>query len=204
MRERDTQGSETLSPAKAFAAVSNETRVDILQALAEHHGTTTFSELRAAVGMRDAAQFNYHLKQLQPQFVTKVEATDETPGGYRLRYAGKEVVRAILVGTFTTDVVREAFAIDGECVSCGEATGPVRRGDADHRVWHLRTPPQQDGVPGERPRGPERRGTARGVRPLGSRGVQPRGPSATATRPSSTPTRGASSSASRSTRRCCG
>jgi DNA-binding transcriptional ArsR family regulator len=106
---------ETLTPAEAFAAVSNETRLAILQALAEGHRDMSFSELRAAVGMADSAQFNYHLKQLQPQFVLKTEE------GYRIRYAGKQVVRAIVVGTFTTDLTRGPFDVPGECVSCGAA-----------------------------------------------------------------------------------
>jgi len=105
---------ETLTPAEAFAAVSNETRLAILGALAEAGRDMSFSELRAAVGIADSAQFNYHLKQLQPQFVLKTEE------GYRLRYAGTQVVRAIVVGTFTADRTRGPFDVRGECVSCGE------------------------------------------------------------------------------------
>lgn len=104
---------ETPTPAEAFAAVSNETRLSILKALAEGLRDVSFSELRAAVGMADSAQFNYHLKRLQPQFVLK------TAEGYRLRYAGKQVVRAIVVGTFTTDLTRGPFEVPGGCVSCG-------------------------------------------------------------------------------------
>jgi hypothetical protein len=58
--------SDSLLPSEAFALFADETRVAIVEALAERttaEGTDglSFAELRRAVGVRDAGQFNYHL-----------------------------------------------------------------------------------------------------------------------------------------------
>jgi DNA-binding transcriptional ArsR family regulator len=53
---------DCLDPAEAFAVVGNETRLAILEALwRSPERPVTFSDLRRRVGMRDSAQFNYHL-----------------------------------------------------------------------------------------------------------------------------------------------
>ncbi|WP_435347833.1 DUF7351 domain-containing protein [Haloarchaeobius sp. HRN-SO-5] len=105
-----------VSPAEAFSVVGNETRLSILEALwrAEER-PVRFSELRETVGMRDSAQFNYHLQQLTDQFVVN------TDGGYDLRYAGKKVVRAVIAGEFNQNPKWGPHEIDGDCVSCGAA-----------------------------------------------------------------------------------
>lgn len=104
-----------LPAAEAFALLGNETRIDILQALwrAPDH-PVAFSALRKRVGMRDSAQFNYHLSKLTDHFVRS------TGGGYEFQYAGEKVVRAILAGTFTDRVSLE-FPVAGECFECGAA-----------------------------------------------------------------------------------
>jgi hypothetical protein len=108
-----TDCEDCVEPAEAFAVVGNETRLAILEALWDAPADTVrFSALREAVGVRDSAQFNYHLQELVGQFVVN---TDE---GYRLRHAGQKVVRAVLAGEFTHDPVWEPFEIDGDCVTC--------------------------------------------------------------------------------------
>jgi hypothetical protein len=107
------QCEECLPPADAFAIVGNETRLHILEALWAADRPAAFSELRRSVGMRDSAQFNYHLSKLRGQFVRK---TDE---GYEFRQAGKAIVRAVLAGTYNQDPELEPFPVEGECVACG-------------------------------------------------------------------------------------
>lgn len=46
----------------------------------------SFTELRERVGVRQGAQFNYHLDKLVGHFVTK------TDGGYSLRPTGHRVI----------------------------------------------------------------------------------------------------------------
>lgn len=104
-------------PATAFAALSDPTRVAILQALwDEMEEEPTFSELRSAVGVRDSGQFNYHLGELRGTFVTK---TDE---GYRLSLAGLHVVGSLYAGAFDDDVRHENLPMDEPCPRCGGAT----------------------------------------------------------------------------------
>ena len=106
--------NERTTPAAVFSAIGSERRLAILRALWDAEGPTSFTDLYGRAGMRDSAQFNYHLRQLTDHFVRKTEA------GYELSHAGKRVVRALLVGTFTADAGRE-IGIDGACIDCGAA-----------------------------------------------------------------------------------
>ncbi|WP_435359627.1 DUF7351 domain-containing protein [Haloarchaeobius sp. DFWS5] len=108
-----TDAVDEVTPAEAFAVIANETRLSILEALwRADERPVRFSELRSAVGMRDSAQFNYHLQQLCDQFVVK------RADGYDLRHAGEKVVSAVLAGDFTENPHWEPFEIDGRCVAC--------------------------------------------------------------------------------------
>ncbi len=105
---------DCLSPAEAFSVVGNETRLAILEALWAADRPVAFSDLRRAVGMRDSAQFNYHLSKLTGQFVRK------TDDGYDFRHAGAAVIRAVLSGTINEDPELEPFEVAGTCVDCGQ------------------------------------------------------------------------------------
>jgi len=48
-------------PEDVFTLLSDDIRVEILQALWEADDPVAFSELHGAVGIRDSGQFNYHL-----------------------------------------------------------------------------------------------------------------------------------------------
>lgn len=109
----DLEVPESLAPAEAFALLGNETRIAILQELwRAPEEPVAFSELRRRVGVEDSAQFNYHLGKLTGHFVARTE------DGYRFRYAGEKVVRAILAGTFT-ERLDLTFAVEGTCHDCG-------------------------------------------------------------------------------------
>ncbi len=117
---------DRVDPAEAFQLIANETRLEILQALAEADDRpVSFSTLRKEVGMRDSAQFNYHLQQLTGQFVTQCEE------GYAFKHAGEKVVRAITAGSFTEDPQLEPFEVQGACVACG---GPLQATYHDERM----------------------------------------------------------------------
>ncbi|WP_290811123.1 helix-turn-helix domain-containing protein [Halovivax sp.] len=136
--------TECLEPAEAFALIANETRLSILEALwAAEERPVSFSELRRAVGMRDSAQFNYHLQQLEGHFVRKVEdrevsgsgATGSSGagsnGGYDFKHAGEKVVRSVIAGSFNEDPTIEPFEVAGSCVACD---GPL---EATYEDEHL-------------------------------------------------------------------
>ncbi len=105
--------TDCLAPADAFALIGNETRLSILEALwAADERPVSFSELRREVGMRDSAQFNYHLQKLTGHFVRQVEE------GYEFKHAGEKVVRSVIAGSFNEHPTLEPFAVEGACVAC--------------------------------------------------------------------------------------
>lgn len=104
------QSIQQVEPEEAFAALADETRLGILQALWKSNTQAmTFSELRRTVGMRDPGQFNYHLGKLVGQFVTK------TNGRYRLTQAGKHVNGAIASGAYTAQGALDPIVLDHLC-----------------------------------------------------------------------------------------
>ncbi|WP_255193515.1 winged helix-turn-helix domain-containing protein [Natronobeatus ordinarius] len=118
--------SDCLAPAEAFALIGNETRLAILEALwAAEERPVSFSDLRREVGMRDSAQFNYHLQKLSGHFVAQVE------GGYDFKHAGEKVVRSVIAGSFNEHPTLEPFPVQGACYSCG---GPLQAVYEDERL----------------------------------------------------------------------
>lgn len=102
-----------LSSDEAFAALSNEVRIDILRVLGEANEPLLFSELFERVNYEPASNFNYHLDQLVGQFVNKTEH------GYELTWAGKNIVRtAIVAGIVTDDPTIEPVETSLECPLC--------------------------------------------------------------------------------------
>ena len=104
---------ETADPETVFKALGDEIRVDILLALWDADGPATFSTLRAAVGVADSGQFNYHLDKLTDRFVRKTE------DGYELTLAGKQIVGAIQAGAVTMEGSIEPIALEDPCQACG-------------------------------------------------------------------------------------
>lgn len=124
----ETRPVETGEPEEAFAALSDETRVDILRALWEvEDRQATFSELREAVGVADSGQFNYHLDKLVGRFVRKTE------DGYELTLAGLHVNGAIRAGAYTMAGTIDPVEIDQPCPSCG-GTRTFRYEDETARI----------------------------------------------------------------------
>jgi hypothetical protein len=129
-RESPLECVDCLDPAEAFALIGNETRLAILEALwAADERPVSFSDLRREVGVRDSAQFNYHLQQLTDHFVTKCEgvpASEASGGssgrrsdvGYTFKHAGEKVVRAVIAGSFNQHPTLEPFSVEGECFDC--------------------------------------------------------------------------------------
>lgn len=108
--ELDSSG---VSPSDAFGLLANETRIQILQALWNRkEQAVSFSELHATIGI-DKGNFNYHLSQLEGHFVESTET------GYELREPGKQVVRAVLAGTLTSDSTVEPTDLGVPCPLCG-------------------------------------------------------------------------------------
>lgn len=103
----------TLSPDDAFAVLGNETRMEILQTLAEAEEPLPFSELWDRVDVSDSGQFNYHLDKLVGHFL------EDTGDGYGLRRAGERVIEAVVSGAVTDTPVIEPTHVDWPCPLCG-------------------------------------------------------------------------------------
>jgi hypothetical protein len=101
-----------LSPDEAFAALGNETRLQILRTLGAADEPLAFSEIFDRVEYDDSSNFDYHLEQLVGHFVSK---TDE---GYDLWKAGERVVESVLSGAITEDPVVYPTTIDDSCPFC--------------------------------------------------------------------------------------
>ena len=112
---------ESLSPADAFALLGNDTRIQILRAMMDaevhdiHEPALSFSELYERVDVDDSAHFNYHLGKLVGHFLEKGD------DGYRFRYAGRKVVRAVIAGSFNERAQLGPVDVEGSCIECGEA-----------------------------------------------------------------------------------
>lgn len=104
---------EQSEPDAVFTLLSDDIRVEILQALWDTDGRLSFSEIRDAVGIRDSGQFNYHLDKLTGRFVRKTE------DGYELTQAGQHINGAIASGAFTMEASMEPITLDSPCSTCG-------------------------------------------------------------------------------------
>lgn len=109
----------TAEAEAALSSIGNEHRLEILRVLVEAQRERDlplpFSKIRTRVEIDDPGQLGYHLRQLTGKFIR------HTDDGYALRTAGKNVVRAILSGTFADHQTR-TFEAPGECPHC-EAAG---------------------------------------------------------------------------------
>jgi len=112
--ELDEQSS--LSPEEAFDVLGDETRLQILEALAEADGPLAYSELFDRIDYDDTSNFTYHLEKLVGHFVRKTEE------GYAPRLAGRRVVEAIFSGVVTDAPVVERTDVDMSCMYCGSQT----------------------------------------------------------------------------------
>lgn len=124
--DEEPSGS-ALPPDEAFGLLGDETRMEILHALATAGDVLSFSSLYDRVDVRDSGQFNYHLDKLQGHFVEK---TDE---GYNLTRAGDRVIQAVFSGAITETPVMEPTEIEKPCIYCGASTLISSRGG---RVRH--------------------------------------------------------------------
>lgn len=122
---------------EAFTLLANETRLAILLALWEAGelreigwAPVPFSELRERVGMPDSGQFNYHLGELEGEFVERID------DGYKLNPTGDNVVMAIIGAIGFEEAAFPATEIDLECPICGAPTAIAYQ---DTRLYHLCT-----------------------------------------------------------------
>lgn len=105
------------SKNEAFQLLSDQTRLEILQALWEAQSTTgtssmRFADLREQISVDDPGQIYYHLQKLATHFIRR------TDHGYELRESGNRIVRILLSGTAIDDPEIEPVPVDISCWYC--------------------------------------------------------------------------------------
>lgn len=106
---------------EAFQLLSDETRLEILQALAESDDEDAsspmgFAAIRERITADDPGRINYHLNKLSSHFIRR------TDDGYELRESGTRVVRMLRAGTAVDDPEIEPVPVDHSCWFCGAQT----------------------------------------------------------------------------------
>lgn len=103
----------------AFELLAEETRADVLRALAAHQRdhprdpVLSFSELRERAGVADSGNFNYHLGKLEGRFVQK------TADGYALTPRGVRLA-ALAVAGFEDPDFDGPEPVGAGCPACEE------------------------------------------------------------------------------------
>jgi DNA-binding transcriptional ArsR family regulator len=114
----DRSQSDAAAKNEAFKLLSDETRLELLQALWEAHdpadaSPVRFADVRERISADDPGGIHYHLNKLTTHFVRHTEE------GYELREAGKRIVRMLLSGTAIDDPEVDPVGVDISCWYCG-------------------------------------------------------------------------------------
>lgn len=116
---------ERSSAPEVFGLLSDQTRVDILCAVAEVRAEIApmegqsvelgFSEIYDRVDVDNTSKLSYHLGELTGTFLRKGEE------GYTFTHAGERIVRFVLSENYREPSTIEPTPVDGQCPFCGES-----------------------------------------------------------------------------------
>lgn len=107
----------------AFSLLADDIRVRIIEELGNATVSPetgiprlSYADLKSHVEIRDSGRFNYHLQKLLGNYVAKEE------GGYRLRWPGMVLYRALVAGLLNSDadLSIDRFEVGTDCHRCGE------------------------------------------------------------------------------------
>ncbi|SDJ58378.1 hypothetical protein SAMN05216226_105177 [Halovenus aranensis] len=114
--------SDAPPPAAVFGLLSDEIRVDILEAIAVAEAETetrssgrtelAFSDIYERVDVDNTSKLSYHLGELVGPFLRKTDA------GYSFTHAGEKFVRMILADNYEHLPAFDPVTIDGHCMYC--------------------------------------------------------------------------------------
>ncbi|SFC70377.1 hypothetical protein SAMN05444422_11572 [Halobiforma haloterrestris] len=138
------KGSGHTNPADSFGRLTNATRLEMLRVLAAADPPLEYTELFERVSVTDSGQFNYHLRQLVDEYVTKSER------GYDLTQPGRRAADLLATNSLQSGASRRFERIDSRCGCCGataveigyrEGEGVVRCPDCERRLAGFDFPP---------------------------------------------------------------
>lgn len=108
--------------ADVFSLLADETRVDVLRAVARAQaeregadagpGQLRFSEIYDRVDVDGTSKLSYHLEKLTGTFLRKDGDT------YAFTHAGETMVRFVLSGNYGSPPAAEATPVEGTCFHC--------------------------------------------------------------------------------------
>lgn len=111
------------SPTDIFRLLADDTRVDILRAVAVAQydldqvdsgaAELAFSEIYDRVDVENSSKLSYHLGELAGTYLRK------TDDGYSLSHAGERIVRFILAENYGSPESFGPEPVDGVCIFCG-------------------------------------------------------------------------------------
>lgn len=130
--------SDDRPAAEVLGLLSDETRLDILRAVAtaQHERTEvgsapsglSFSEIYDRVDVGSTSTLSYHLGELAGTFLRKGE------DGYSFTHAGERLARFVLAGNYERPVPFGPEPVDGTCVFCGASALEAR---VHHRFFRI-------------------------------------------------------------------
>lgn len=118
-----SMSNEGFDKETAFSLLADDTRVRIIEELGDATVSPetgiprlSYGDLKSRVDIRDSGRFNYHLQKLLGNYVAKEDS------GYRLRWPGMVLYRALVAGLLTSDIDPsiDRFAVGIDCHRCGE------------------------------------------------------------------------------------
>lgn len=143
--------TEERSATDIFRLLSDDTRVDILRAVAvaqyelEQVGSgaaqLAFSEIYDYVEVENTSKLSYHLGELTGTYLRKSD------DGYSLSHAGERIVRFILSGNYEQPNSFGPESIPGTCIFCGEDSLEARLSHQFFRIDCTRCDQQVMGQP---------------------------------------------------------
>ena len=115
--------TDTESPAGVFRLLSDDIRIDILEALAiaQHEADSlgsgpvelTFSDIYQRIDVDNTSKLSYHLGELVGPILRKTE------NGYSFTHAGEKLIRLVLADNYEHPPEFAPIEINGECIYCG-------------------------------------------------------------------------------------
>ncbi|MBX0297619.1 winged helix-turn-helix domain-containing protein [Haloarcula nitratireducens] len=130
--------TENRSATDIFGLLADDTRIDILRAVAvsQYEGEQVgagaaelaFSEIYDHVDVENTSKLSYHLGELTGAYLRKSD------DGYSLSHAGERIVRFILSGNYEQPESFGPEPVAGTCVYCGEEALEAERSHQFFRI----------------------------------------------------------------------
>lgn len=114
-----------VATSDSISHLANETRLGILQTLADAETPLSYTEIFDRIDVDDSGHLNYHLRQLRGKYVRQTDA------GYALRQPGLRAANLLASNALQRGTDRPFEAIDSTCGNCGSNTVEIGYTDGE-------------------------------------------------------------------------